>query len=583
MNPTKEKTPHVWRNFMRMIRQTKLPYLLMIFVFLLSFGESQIKLILPEKIAEITAVGAVTGNQVADTLIQLLMAAFFIGLLEIIVKNVIVYFNAITKARVHRGLQILSVDKLFALPLREIERKDPREFVSRITTDTGHCSDFFLDFFVNEPSRIYFIVMTLIKVFSLNDTGLILGALAIFPLSVLLAFILGRITFSSQNKYQGVIAQLTAKLSEKVNNTELIKAYGTEELEKQSGDTVIEKMRKAARRVALVSHTKSFIAGMSFLLTSSVFLIAGVSALLSGKITTPEFIYYITVSTMLRDYVTAHIQLWAYAKQAQGATARLSAVIELPPEKGGEDKSPVKGDISFNNVTFYHGNQKVLEDVSFTIEEGKKTALVGYSGSGKSTVLHLIEQFYRPDRGTVTVGGKDISQYDLEFYRSHLAYLPQNAPAFSGTVRDMLNYGAKESYTDEQLWKAIEAVTLGDTVNQLGGLDYEVGENAVKLSGGQRQKLCIARLLLSGGDYVLLDEATSALDKQAEKSLQRVIDSACVGKTQIVVAHSLETVLDAHKILVFDGGRLVAGGTHEELIKSCSVYQEIANQPKEDK
>lgn len=581
MNNPEERSPHIWRSFLRMLRQVKLPLLLIFLVFLLTLGESQIKLILPEKLAEITAIGAITGNRAADTLISLLLVAFGIGLLELLVRNIIVYFNAVTKAKVHRALQRLAVDKLFSLRLSDIERKDPREFVSRITTDTGHCVDFFQDFFINEPSRLYFIVATLIKISALKDIGLILGTLSVIPLSILFGCFLGRITFSSQNRYQAVNAQLTAKLSEKVSNTELIKAYGTEEYEKESGDAIIEKLRKAARKVALVSHTTSLIAGMSFLVPVTVVLCTGASALLAGRITNGEFVLYITLSAMLRDYVTPHIQLWAFAKKAQGATARLSAILELPSEQGGQETEKPSGDISFDHVSFAYDGKLVLDDVSFTAPQGKKTALVGYSGSGKSTVLHLLEQFYRPLEGTITIGGKDIARYDLGTYRGCFAYLPQNAPGFQGSIRDMLNYGAKEPYSDDKLIEAIEAVSLDKVVQELGGLDYQIGEHAGKLSGGQRQRLSVARLLLSPGEYVLLDEATSALDKHAGEQLKALLDDACAGKTRLLVAHSLEQAMDADQILVFDRGRLIGSGTHKELLGSCRQYQELVKQQKE--
>jgi ABC-type multidrug transport system fused ATPase/permease subunit len=239
---------------------------------------------------------------------------------------------------------------------------------------------------------------------------------------------------------------------------------------------------------------------------------------------------------------------------------------------------PEAGDIVFENVSFAYDKEPVLQDVSFTVRKGEKTALVGLSGSGKSTILNLIERFYEPSAGKITLGGTDISQYGYGDYRNLFAYLPQNAPGFSGTLRDLLNYCAEKPYSDERLLQVLRQVGLAEEFAPLGGLDYSVGYGAGRLSGGQRQKIGVARLLLSESEYVLLDEATSALDAKASADIQRLVDESCKNRTEIAVAHNLKTVKNADRILVFHQGKLVAQGQHEELLKSCPDYQELVRE-----
>ena len=179
------------------------------------------------------------------------------------------------------------------------------------------------------------------------------------------------------------------------------------------------------------------------------------------------------------------------------------------------------------------------------------------------------------------MGGAPVTDYDLTSYRKLFTYVPQNAPGFSGSVRDILTYGRNSEVSDESLWDALEKTDAAAFVKLLGGLDYEVGNRAEKLSGGQKQKLSLARAMLSETDIMLLDEATSALDIVATEKIQKVLDAKMKGKTMILVAHNISTVTNADKIIVFDEGKVLAEGTHETLLNTCSLYKELAMLQKE--
>ncbi|MBQ9188690.1 MAG: ATP-binding cassette domain-containing protein, partial [Clostridia bacterium] len=219
----------------------------------------------------------------------------------------------------------------------------------------------------------------------------------------------------------------------------------------------------------------------------------------------------------------------------------------------------------------------------FTVKSGSKFAIVGESGSGKSTLLNLIEQFYRPAQGRITLGGADVREFEIGSYRRLFSYLPQNAPGFGGTVRDFLCYGSKAPHSDEELTALLEKVDMLESIEALGGLDYEVGPGASKLSGGQRQRLAVARMLLTDAGIVLADEATSALDITGAKRIAALIDAYAAGKTRVIVAHDLSTVRDADTILVLEKGRIVGCGTHEELKTGCPAYQSLLSAGEEER
>jgi ATP-binding cassette subfamily B protein AbcA/BmrA len=329
----------------------------------------------------------------------------------------------------------------------------------------------------------------------------------------------------------------------------------------------------------VVDQVNAFIKNMMWFLPLLLIIIPPAIYLFNKTMTQAQFYAYILLATSFRTYTAEHLTLWIYLKDAQGATLRLAAILSSPSEKKtGPALVPEMGDIVFENVSFAYDKEPVLQDVSFTLHQGEKTALVGLSGSGKSTILNLIERFYEPTEGKITLGGKDIAQYGYGDYRRLFAYLPQNAPGFSGSLRDLLNYCAEKPYPDEKLLEVLRQVGLADEFAPLGGLDYAVGYNASRLSGGQRQKLGIARLLLSDSEYVLLDEATSALDAEASLAIQHLVDESCQKRTEIAVAHNLKTVKNADRILVFHHGKLVGEGQHETLLKVCPEYCELVRE-----
>ena len=558
----------MWSRFIHMLVKSKLPYLWMAAAFLFNIAKSNIELIIPLNIAK------VFGNELSVTL---LLTIFGLGLLNAALTLASEVFKNIALQKIDRNMQRMSIQKLLWLKLKDIEKNDPREFVSRITTDTTLVSSLLLDLVISEIPRLYFMISSLIILFRDYNHRLALALLVTIPVTILGSWITGRLTFGKAEAVQGKIARLTARLAEKVNNVQIIKSYNNEDKETERGQEVIAELDKAKRGAAVMIRVKDFVNELVNLIPVVFVVVIGAIYLLQQIIDVPTFVVFYQYSGTFIGYVTAHLALWVAVKNAQGATFRLASILELEDEsETREDAIPV-GDIEFKNVTFSYGDKKVLDDVSFTISKGQKTALVGYSGSGKSTVLNLIEAFYRPDSGEISLNGVNIHTYDPQNYRSLFTYVPQNAPGFSGSVRELLTYGYTEQMSDEVLRDVLQRADVLETVDLLGGFDYDVGVNASKLSGGQKQKLSIARALLSDTEYMLLDEATSALDVNATMKLQQELDQKTHGKTQILVAHNISTIMNADKILVFSDGRIVAEGTYDVLLKESTLFRELVN------
>src|SRR5574344_36278 len=565
----KEKKVGVWGNYFRMLWKSGLPWVWMLICLALSLGRAELTLVFADRTGATFAAKYVDLHDAITPLLILLA----IGLSIVATKVLGAHLEGILTAQLERNIQRYAVKQVFFLKVQDIEKDDPREIVTRLTDDTAKSAKFVVDLTVNEIPRLYYIVMAIIQVVKMKLPVLTITLICVIPVIFLGSWLSGKITFKNRNKIQAKIAVLTAKLAEKIDNVEVIKSYNNQEKEITSGNEVIQELDKVKKQGAVVDQINAFIKNMMWFLPLLLIIIPPAIYLFDKTMTQEQFYAYILLATSFRTYTAEHLTLWIYLKDAQGATLRLATILSSPSEKGTNAiLVPEAGDIVFKNVSFAYDKEPVLKNVSFTLHKGEKTALVGLSGSGKSTILNLIERFYEPSEGKDTVTAKIYSAYRSRRSRNLRAYLPQNAPGFSGTLRDLLNYCVKKPYPDERLLQVLQQVGLAEEFAPLGGLDYSVGYGAGRLSGGQRQKIGVARLLLSESEYVLLDEATSALDAKASADIQRLVDESCKSRTEIAVAHNLKTIKNADRILVFHQGKLVGEGRHDDLLKACPDY-----------
>ena len=548
-----------------MMYASRLPYGLMVAALLFNTGASYINLKMPDLVATL----------VESVKQQTLVSIFWLGMGSIMCGIAATVTKGIAQSKIDRNMQVLAVDKILYLRMEVIEHRDPREMVSRITTDTKLMSALLLTVAIEELPRLYYMIGALVKIFRNYNTTLGMVMLVSIPVTIVAGIIVGRLTFGRAEAAQGAISRLTARLAEKINNMPVIKSYNNQEKESGSGEGVIKDLEVALKRKAMIARLSSGTTSLVKLIPTVGIIAIGATLVLSGSVERTAFVAYYALAGSFIGYVVAHLTLWVQIKEAQGATNRLSTILEQPDDKPAGESCSGVGDIAFCGVSKSFGDHLVLDNVSFTIEQGKKTAFVGFSGSGKSTALNLIEQFYYPESGEIRMGGRPISDYDICSYRKLFTYVPQNAPGFSGSIRDLLLYGLDRSVSDDELWEMLKKTEADAFVTLLGGLDYDIGNNAGKLSGGQKQKLSMARALLSREEIMLLDEATSALDVHATEQIQTILDEKMAGKTMVVVAHNLSTIKNADKIIVFSEGHIVDEGTHEQLLQRCELYRRL--------
>lgn len=250
-------------------------------------------------------------------------------------------------------------------------------------------------------------------------------------------------------------------------------------------------------------------------------------------------------------------------------------VMEGREEAGISDKG-ADASVTFDQVSFSYGEHEALKNVSFEVPSGSSVCIVGLCGSGKTTSLNLLERFYDPKSGEIRLGGKPISKMPLKEYRSRFAYVQQGADVFTGTVREAMTYGIEREISDEEILKAAELSGFADYLkDQPQGLDTVLMGGADALSGGQSQRLVLAREFLRGAEIILMDEPTSALDVETSKRIRQVIQNLFKGRTKIVVSHDLALAQDMDQIVVLEGGVCVGRGSYEELMKNCVLFQEM--------
>ncbi|MFP9139053.1 ABC transporter ATP-binding protein [Devosia sp. XGJD_8] len=383
-------------------------------------------------------------------------------------------------------------------------------------------------------------------------------------------------------KTQDALADLSAMATEMLGATRTVKSFTQEPIQAAQYDERSEASYRAEVKRLLA---RSVLVGMVIFLGTAalVFLVWwGARSVFEGTVTAGQLAQFLVYALMASGALTNVSEVLGTLQSVAGATERLTEILdtETTIREAAQPKAlpvPALGTVTFDNVDFsYNGTEPVLHGLDFTVGRGETVALVGASGSGKSTTLSLLQRFYDVMAGAILVDGIDIRDVRLSDLRQRFAYVEQEPIIFAGTIAENIRFGKPEA-SDAEVEAAAKAALVHDFVLDLPlGYQSLVGERGVMLSGGQKQRLAIARAILKNAPILLLDEATSALDAQSERLVQVALEHLMEGRTTLVIAHRLATIRDADKILVLDGGRIIDQGTHEQLVAKGGRYAELA-------
>lgn len=377
------------------------------------------------------------------------------------------------------------------------------------------------------------------------------------------------------------IAQINASLQSSISGIRVTKAFTNAEKESikfEKGNAEFTEARRAAYKSMGQFHsTTSFITDVF----NVIVLIAGGLFLYNGQINFGDYSAFILSVNLFISPVTTLINFMEQYQNGVTGFERFVEIMDLEPEKDSDnavDVGKLEGSIKFKDVSYgYDDDKDVLKNINLNIEKGKKFALVGPSGGGKTTICHLIPHFYGITSGNIIIDGKDIREISMESLRRNIGIVQQDVYLFNDTIRENILYGRLDA-TEEEVIEAAKKANIHDYIMTLkDGYDTKVGERGVKLSGGQKQRLSIARVFLKNPSILILDEATSALDNTTEILIQEALDELCQGRTTIVVAHRLSTIKNADEIAVISDGKILEQGNHEELMKKSGIYRELYN------
>ncbi len=494
----------------------------------------------------------------------------------LIFQGIVSYLRVMMFAQVsERGtadIRVALYKRIIALPMVFFEKSRVGELVSRLTNDVEKLYNTFY-FVLAEFLRQIIILVGGIGVLLWMSQKLASVMLLTFPVIVIGAMFFGRWVRKLSKERQTKLAETNTILDETLQSIHAVKAFTNELFESQrygrSNSTVVNVSLRYAQGRAVFAV---FIITMLF---GALFFVIGYGMYMvqTKQITAGELISFVTYTAIIGGSIASLGNFYTELVGAVGATERLRELLKSPTEteeraRGNVAAGRFKGNISFQDVQFSYPTRadvEVLKGVSLDIPAGKKVAIVGQSGAGKSTIMQLLLQFHFPTNGRITIDGREIYDYELEAYRHNFAIVPQEVILFGGTIRENILYG-KPDATEAEIVAAARQANAWDFIRTFPeALDTVVGERGIKLSGGQRQRIAIARAILRNPAILLLDEATSSLDAESEKVVQDALNNLMENRTSIIIAHRLATIREVDCIYVLEGGHIVEQGTHEEL------------------
>lgn len=495
-----------------------------------------------------------------------------------------VYFFENATQNMLASLRLATFSHLMRLPMTYFSKNMAAELNSRVSADITQIGETFTTSLA-EFFRQFIIVVGGIAIIALTSWKLALLMICVVPPVAILAMLFGRKIRNIAKQLQELVGESNLIVGESLQGIANVKAFTNEGYESKRYQSVADRIILAAMRNARARGT--FFAFIIFCLFGSIMLMVwyGVRLKVSGEISAGEMVTFLMTTMFVAASIGGLPEQYAQIQRAIGAADRVFEILNEDGEKINLDENrkravlKLRGEVEFNDVKFSYPTRPeftVLQNVSFSVQQGQTIALVGHSGSGKSTMAGMLMRFYNPDSGSISIDGKAVSEYDLTALRENMAIVPQDVLLFGGTIAENIAYGRPGATQEEIADAARKANALNFIESFPDKFNTKVGDRGIQLSGGQRQRIAIARAVLKDPSILILDEATSSLDSESERVVQEALDKLMVGRTSFVIAHRLSTIRNADKIVVIDKGVVVETGTHDELMRMPNgVYRSL--------
>ena len=484
---------------------------------------------------------------------------------------------------VKKKIQIDMLSSFIKADTEQIENKHSGKYISNLNFDvnqiTGMLSNSFLSFFKDGLTLI-----GLLTVMFIQNWRLSLIAIIMIPIASITAKRLGKRMGKVATEAQEKSGDLNKYLIDLFKNHKVIKIFQREKFENERSEKFVNDLKEKSIKISTVFIRATPIMEILTGIMIAILIFYSGKLIMSEQLSINNFFSFLAAMMLAYQPVKSLATINVGIGQGLSAGKRILPIIDtknnILANENEINLDVENGSISFKGVNFnYESNldNKVLKNINLEIAGNKMTALVGHSGSGKSTLLSLIPRIYDPFSGEIHIDGKNIKKVNLSSLRKEISIVDQNTTLFDDTVLNNIKY-AKSDASDEEIFKAAEMAMCTDFINKLENkFETKIGENGVKLSGGEKQRLSIARAFLKDSKIILLDEATSSLDSETEEKIQKALEKLTSNKTTIVIAHRLSTILNSNKIYVLDKGVVVDEGKHDELLKNSEIYKNFYN------
>ena len=518
-------------------------------------------------------------TDISSTLITVVSIVIFFFLMKNIFNYLALYNITFVKNGLLKKLRENLYSKVLLMPISYFLNKKKGDLMSRITADileiqTSYLS--ILELMVREPLTILF---TLIVMFTISPS-LTFFVILFIPISGFVISIIGKKLRKDSKEVQLQQSNFLSIIDETISGQKVIKSFISESFFLKKFDEINNLLfrysNKVVNRKNLAGPFSEF---MGILVIGVLLWFGGKMVLINASISGTTFIVFMGLAYNILTPAKNLSKSFYSIKKGNAAAERVFEIIEYSKEINDQGRSinmnEFKDKISFNDLEFSYGESKIIDKLSFTINKGESIALVGSSGSGKTTIANLLNGFFNANSGNIIIDGINITDIKRESLYKNISIVTQESILFNDTIFNNIKIGNLESEKEDIINAAKEANAHDFIKDQLNGYDTVIGDYGNKLSGGQKQRLTIARAMLKSPSILILDEATSSLDSESEKKIQDAIDKLMYGKTSLIIAHKFSTIKKCDKIILIDKGRIVAQGTHDELINSNSLYKNM--------
>lgn len=513
------------------------------------------------------------------TINQVAVALLLILFVQSIFSFIRVYTFSIVTEKGMAGVRHALYNKIVWLPMTFFDSRRVGELMSRLTSDVGTLQDTF-SFTLAELLRQVLTLIFGIGIIFYLAPSLTAFMLIIIPVLVISALIFGKFIRKLSKRTQDKLAEANVVVEESLQSIAMVKAFTNEVFEFNRYSRAIKEVVEVAIQSA--RYRGLFISFVIFALFGGIVAVGwyGASLVQANLLTVGELFSFVFYTTFIGFSIAGLGDIYAQLQRSVGASERILEILRLPDESSPSSiPLPLEGEIVYSGVSFSYPTRKeyqVLTDLNFVIKPGEKVALVGKSGSGKSTIINLLLRFYPLNEGAIKVDGYPIDGFNLTDYRRNIGVVPQEVILFGGTIAENIRYGKPGAGLDEVREAARKANALEFIDRFPEGFETVVGDRGIKLSGGQRQRIAIARAILKDPAILILDEATSSLDAQSEVLVQEALEKLMEGRTSIIIAHRLSTIKKVDRIFVIHEGTLAEMGSHAELsILDNGIYNNL--------